>query len=48
MLRKRKPYGELKSTDQILKITKTMIEKLIRQQVDMTRCSLVSCQDVEL
>ena len=40
-------YTELKLTDQILKIADRIIEKLIRRQVDLIRCSLVSCQDVE-
>ena len=41
-------YKGLKLTDRIWKIVEKVIEKSIEQQVDIIRCSLVSCQNVEV
>ena len=41
-------HKALKLTDQILNIVEIAIKKLIWQQMDIVRCNLISCQDVEL
>ena len=41
-------YRGLKLTDQILKVAESVIQKLIKQQVDIDRCSFVWCQDLKL
>ena len=38
----------MKPTDQILIIVEKVIEKLIRQKVDIKECSLVLCLEIKL